>query len=322
MHVSWLRRALLAAACVSAVVVAACGGGTVVSQFNPTRVVAFGDAFSDVGQRGSRYTVNDSSPVLWNTQVASRYGLTIAPSASGGLGYATGSARVNTVPDAAGNATTLSIVQQVDAFVAGQAFSLNDLVLVNGGIADVVAETRAVVAGTSNDAQALAATQQAAVVLAAQVKRMVDAGARRVGVVGPYDLGRSPYASQTGQNSRLTNLASQFNVKLKTELFGYNIADRVLYIDAEYYYNLVIQNPGSPTYGTIGNVTDLACNSVDPGPGIGTGPGEVNSALCNTGTIAPGITYTATLFADRLYFTPLGNSVFGDYAFDRLRARW
>jgi outer membrane lipase/esterase len=216
----------------------------------------------------------------------------------------------------------LSVAQQVDAFLATQSFSASDLVLLNGGTGDIVAQAQAARAGTITDDQALAASRQAAADLAALAKRIVDSGARHVGVVGTYDLGRSPYAAQTGQASRLTNLAAEFNIKLKTELFGYNIADRVLYVDAEYYYNLVVQNLNNPTYASITNVTDPACNSVDPGPGIGTGAGEVNSALCTGSTITGGITPATTLFADRLYFTPVGNSLFGDYAFDRLRSRW
>ncbi|RYY81355.1 MAG: GDSL family lipase [Comamonadaceae bacterium] len=228
------------------------------------------------------------------------------------------------VPDAAGNAATPSITQQVDAFLAAQSFTGNELVLVNGGIADAVTQAEAARAGTISDAQALAAVQQAAVELAAQIKRMVTAGARRVAVAGAYDLGRSPYATQTGQASRLTTLAAEFNVKLKTELFGYNIADRVLYIDAEFYYNLVILNRGSPTYGSLSDVTSVACTSTDTGvaDSIGTGLGQVTSARCDASTIASGINYATTLFADRLYFTPVANSVFGDYAFDRIRTRW
>jgi outer membrane lipase/esterase len=322
MQVSWLRRALLAAACLSAVVVAACGGGTVVSQFNPNRIVAFGDAFSDVGQRGTRYTINDATTVSWNERIATRYGLTLRPSAAGGSGYGTGSARVSAVPDAAGDAATPSIAQQVDTFLAQSTFGPNDLVLINAGIGDIVAETAAVNGGTSTDAQAQAAVEQAAADLAAQVKKIVTAGAQHVGVVGSFDLGRTPWATQTGQAARLSNLSAQYNIRLKTDLFSFNIADRVLYIDAEFYYNLVVQNVGSATYGGINNITDLACNSIDPGPGIGTGAGQVNSALCNGSTIAPGITPALTLFADRIYVTPAAASLFGDYAFDRLRARW
>ena len=56
-----LRRALLLALCASSALLAACGGGNVESQLVPSRIIAFGDGFSDLGQGGTRYTVNDSS---------------------------------------------------------------------------------------------------------------------------------------------------------------------------------------------------------------------------------------------------------------------
>jgi outer membrane lipase/esterase len=245
MHVSWLRRALLAAACLSAVVVAACGGGTVVSQFTPTRLVSFGDAFSDLGQRGTRYTINDSA-----VQLEQPAGGALRPGARrpapAGLAFATGNARINTVPDAAGDATTLTIAQQVDAFLATQSFRPATWCWSTAAPATSWCRRKPRGPARLTDAQALAATRQAATDLAALVKRIVDSGAQHVGVVGTYDLGRSPYAAQTGQAARLSTLSSEFNIKLKTELFGYNIADRVLYVDAEYYYNLVISEPQQP----------------------------------------------------------------------------
>ena len=36
---------------------------------------------------------------------------------------------------------------------------------------------------------------------------------------------------------------------------------------------------------SIDNAVAPACNSVDPGPGIGTGAGQVNSLLCTTSTL-------------------------------------
>ena len=64
------------------------------------------------------------------------------------------------------------------------------------------------------------------------------------------------------------------------------------------------------------------CTSVDPGPGIGTGAGQVNSNLCTPNTIAAGLDYTLYLFADRVYPTPRGHQLFGDYAYDRIRNRF
>ena len=91
------RRALLAAACASSVLLAACGGGDVVSQFQPSRLVAFGDAFTDAGQRGgAQYTINDGGANNWSQRLAARYGLSLRPVSAGGSSYAIGSARVAT----------------------------------------------------------------------------------------------------------------------------------------------------------------------------------------------------------------------------------
>ena len=66
----WMRRALLALASVSALLTAACGSGTIESQLQPSRIVVFGDGFSDLGQGGTRYTVNDGGINIWTQQVA------------------------------------------------------------------------------------------------------------------------------------------------------------------------------------------------------------------------------------------------------------
>ena len=57
---NWLRRTLVLAACASAALLAACGSSTVESAVTPTRIVSFGDALSDVGYAGKRYTINDA----------------------------------------------------------------------------------------------------------------------------------------------------------------------------------------------------------------------------------------------------------------------
>jgi outer membrane lipase/esterase len=314
---NWLCRAVLMAA--SAALLAGCGSSSIESALTPARFVSFGDAFSDVGQSGSKYTVNDGSTNNWSQQMVGDFGLslTLAPSSGGGLSYARGNARVNTTPDAAGNSSTLTVKQQVDAFLASNTIGGNDVMIVQGGISDIVAEMAAVNAGTETTAQMLANLTQAGTDLGAQVRRLVQAGAKYVVVVGAYNLGRSPWATAIGQGAFLTSASSQFNNALLVSIV--DLGANALYIDAAYYLNLVTGLPGSYS---LTDASSVMCTSVDPGPGIGIGANQVNSALCNTSTITSGLNYNLYAFADQIYLTPVVQRLFGDYAYGRLRARW
>jgi outer membrane lipase/esterase len=313
----WMRRALLALAAASALLIAACGSGTIESQLQPARIVAFGDGFSDVGQSGSRFTVNDASVNIWVHQVAASFGVPLTPVSSGGTSYATGNARITVKPDAAGSSATPTVTEQVDLFLAGGAIGTNDLLIINGGIGDIVAEVAKVDAGTQSADQMLAAVRQAGRDLGGQVRRLVQAGAAHVVVVGPYDMGKSPWARTTNQTSLLSDASGRFNDQLLLSIV--DLGANVLYVDAALLFNLMVSSP--PSY-ELTNVTDLVCTSVDAGPGIGTGAGQVNSALCTTSTLVAGADYTRYLFADRIYPTPQGHRKFGQYAYDRIRARW
>jgi outer membrane lipase/esterase len=317
MSFHWMRRGLLALASASALLVAACGSGTIESQLHPSRVIAFGDSLSDLGQGGSRYTVNDGTINIWSQAVASSFGVAVDNAAAGGTSYATGNARVNSKPSAAGSSTTPTVKEQVDQFLAGNSIAGNDLVIINGGIADIVAEMAQVNAGTQASDQMIANVRQAGRDLGAQVRRLVQAGGTHVVVVGSYDLGRSPWALSTGQAALLSDASGRFNEQLLLSIV--DLGADVLYVDAALLFNLMVSSPASYE---LANVTEIACTSVDAGPGIGTGAGQVNSALCTTGTIVPGANYATYLFADRVYPTPQGHRKFGAYAYDRIRARW
>lgn len=315
MAMQWMRRAWLLAAA-SALLLSACGGGnTVTSRLSPARVIAFGDAMADVGQDGARYTVNDGSVNNWVQYVASEYGQAITPSSQGGLDYAWGNARVAATPDAAGVASTPTVKQQIDQFLATHTIDSNDLVIVSAGTADVITQVRASLDGKQTSDQALANLDQAGSDLADQVKRLVAAGAQHVVVSGPYDLGRSPWAIQIGSDGLLHSASSQFNNRMLVSLV--NFGTTVLYVDAALYFN---QQTSSSS--KVSNYTAPVCTSIDPGLGIGTGPGQLNSHLCSTGTLVPGVDYNSFLFADLVYPTPRGHNLFGDYAFGRIRDRW
>jgi phospholipase/lecithinase/hemolysin len=315
---NWLRRSLLLAAGAAALGLAGCGSGDIASEFVPARVIAFGDSFAEMGQSGTRYTVNDGTSNIWTQQVALAYGRTLATARSGGFSYATANARIATKPDAVGNAATPTVEDQISTFLAGNSLSASgDLVLLSAGTADIVAEVAKVNAGTQTGEAAIANVRAAGRAYAAQVRRLVAAGAQHVAVAGVYDLGKSPWALQTGQATLLNQAASRFNEDLLVSLV--DMGASVLYIDTALHFNLEIASPSG--YG-LNNATDLACASVDPGVGIGTGTGQVSSGLCTPSTIVPGRDYNVTLFADRLYPTAIGHRLFGDYAYSRLRQRW
>lgn len=309
----WLRRAVLLAACASAAVLSACGSSTIESALVPSRLVAFGDGLSDLGQSGSRYTVNDGTVNVWTQQIATSYGGSLSTLASGGTSYARGHARVVGTPDDIGG-NTLTVAQQIDQFLAADKFGGNDVVLINGGLGDLLVNYKA---NISNQTSFVAAMAQAGTDLGGQVRRLVTAGAKYVVVSGMYDVSKSPWGVASGQANAISTAVLKFNSSL---LLAINdLGANVLYIDAAYYYNLVI---ASPTGYSLTDSTNIACTSVDSGVGIGIGNGEVNSSLCSTTTIGSGIDYTKYTFADKLYFTPAAQTLYGTYAYGRMKSRW
>ena len=317
MAANWMRRTALVAACASAALLAACGSSTTESAITPDRFIAFGDAYSDLGQKGSRYTVNNGSVNNWTLQLASHYQKTLAPVSSGGLSYAQGNARISAQPDAAGDASTPTITAQIDSFLAGKTFGANDIVLLNGGISDLIAGMAAVRAGTLSSTDFVAQARLNGQALAAQVRRLVAAGAPHVVVSGTYDLGKTPWATAIGQTALLNEASSRFSEALLVAIN--DLGSNALYVDAAYYVNLYTSAPGVYSFT---NATSPVCTSVDPGPGIGIGASQINSALCTSNTLVAGANVDQYVFADSVYLSPSAHRQLGTYAYDRLRARW
>ena len=317
MAANWMRRSLMVAACASAALLAACGSSTTESAISPQRMIAFGDGMSDVGQKGTRYTVNDGSVNNWTLQVASGYGKTLTASSAGGKSYAAGNARIVAKPDAAGSNTTLTVKEQIDSFLASNTFTGDDLVMINGGISDVIANMAAVNAGTMTTEQMITASRQAGTDFAAQIRRLVNAGAKYVVVAGTYDLSKTPWATDISRTTVLNSASSAFNEGLLVGIV--DLGANVLYVDLAYYVNLYTSSPSA--YG-FENATKAVCTSVDATDGIGIGAGKVNSALCTTSTLLAGANQDKYAFADSVYLTPSAQRQFGTYAYDRLRLRW
>ena len=314
---NWMRRSVLAAACAAAALVTACGSSSTESAIQPERFIAFGDGHSDLGQKGPRYTINDGSVNNWTQQLADRYGKPLASVSAGGLSYAQGNARIAATPDAAGDASTPTVTAQVDNFLAGHSFASDDLVLINGGMSDLIVGMAAVQAGTQTANDFVASASASGTLLAAQVQRLVDAGAPHVLVSGTYNLGVTPWAKAIDREELLKDASIALNEAL---LIGINdLGGKVLYIDSAYLVNLYATQPGAYNFT---NRDTPVCTSVDPGNGIGIGAGEVNSSLCNTGTLLPGANPDGYAFADKIYLTPKAQEQLGTYAYDQLRKRF
>ncbi len=299
------RVAASVAAMVALVLLASCGGGTTTeSALVPSRAIAFGDGVADVGQDGGKvYSVKDGSLTTWVQEVAANYGVSITAQSAGGQGWARGNARIALKPDAAGVATTLTVNEQVDAFLASNSIGSNDVIFLSAGTSDLLAQTAAVIAGSISPDQGVANMQAAAKALGAIASRLSDAGAKHVVVAGLYDMGRSPYAASTGQTTFMANASLAFNTALLIDMV--NLGANVLYVDTPYQYNLYINQPSS--YGFT-NATTAACTT--------------SADACTPSTIVAGADYNSYVFADGIYATPITQRRFGDVAFSRMKSRW
>lgn len=315
----WYRRLALFAGLATLAVVAGCSSSTIASAITPKRIISFGDNISDVGQTGAKYTVNDGSVNTWLEQVAKGFSLTVQPSATGGTAYGRGLARISGSADVNGNPGTLSVTQQIDAFLAKDAFTPDDIVFINGGGNDVVAEMNAVLAGKQTMDQAVANVKQVGTTLAGQVMRLVDRGANYVVVMGTYNMGQTPWAIALGKQSDLTNLSSKLNESMLVPIVAQG--KHVLYVDITYYLNLMTNPASAPIYA-LNNVIAPICNSMDTGVGIGTGSNKVNSLKCTASTLTDAAALATYGFADELHFTPVVNRMLGDYIYGRVRMRW
>jgi phospholipase/lecithinase/hemolysin len=288
------RRALLALACATMALLGACSSSEIVDPFTPTRILSVGDGFSDLGQDGKRYTVNDGSINIWTQYIAALYGLPLVASDQGGLSYARGDALVSSGPN--------SIVGQVDKLLAANKFAAGDLVVVNGGVADIV--TTAARTDITYD-QKVASLNAAGLAMAAQVNRIVQAGATHILASGVWPLGQTPLGTETGQVTNLNNLTLAFNNAFKIGMV--NLGANVLWLDTATYYNNVYYNPTA--YPPLNNVVTKACTTV-------------LVTDCTPATITPGFDYNTLLFANGVYPTPSGHRLLGSFAQIQVANRW
>lgn len=281
----------------------ACGSGDIVSALQPNRFISFGDGLSDLGQGGNRYTINDGTVNTWADRVANRYGKTLTAQAAGGLGYAQGHGATEAMPR--------SLEAQITAFLASQTFGATDVVLMNVPLSYVLLPATAVKAGTLTEAAALQQIAANGVAFAAQVRRLIAAGAKYIVVAGIYDVGRSPYGIAlvvpgllTSETQQSSASVTRLNDTIKIELA--QLGANVLFVDAAFLVNRNVQF--GPNWGFVNSNTAVCTTPT--------------ALTCTDSTLTAGASKTQYLFADNIHLTPAGNQQLGDYAYDQLRGRW
>ena len=319
---NWMRVGAAALATGACALLVACGSGVVSDldfqkgtqlRSDPSseqgRILVVGDDFSDFGQNGYVYSVNDGSR-NWIQQLAHHYGVTIKTQADGGWGYAQGQARVDS-PDTTSGTSAPSVKEQVTQLLAdARPLRKNDVVFINGGMWDIVDSVEA--HGSVDAPVVVNEVKAAAKALAGQVLRLLDAGAGHVAVTGVYDLGTSLWASPRSkprEGGKITDLSIAFNDQLQLVLV--DEGDSVIYLDAAQFYRFVYDDDKRERFG-VTNVNDKACGST---------PVE----NCNPGNAAAD--YNKYLFADALHFTPyvwrlFGSDDAGENAYQRFSDRW
>ena len=109
------------------------------------------------------------------------------------------------------NASTPTVVKQIDTFLAGNKITNDDIFVVSAGVSDVIANTNAFLNGTITEEQLRASVVQAGADLAVQVRRLNSAGAKHIVVTGTYDLSRSPWAKAINKEALLSSLSIALN---------------------------------------------------------------------------------------------------------------
>lgn len=308
MKTSWFSRAAAVALVAAASLLAACGSGSTVQQLTPTRFMAVGDGMIDLGHDGKRYTINDGS-MLWTQQLASHFGLTLADSSTGGLSYARGNARIIAADPTGGGAPSLSA--QVDALLArlNNKFEDSDVIILSGGHTDIVTAVNE----TGISATTTATVKAAGTALGDLAKRLSEAGAKHVVVSGVYNLGLSPWARAQGEAkaNAIRDLSVAFNDAMLLSLADTKWGRTVLAINPGLFYNLIANETKDPLFA---NAKDPVCITPD-------------ATTCTNNTLVSGAKVEQYLFADKLYFTPLanrlyGSSSYGNNAYSSLRDHW
>jgi len=321
------------AALMSACALVGCGGASsTVNPLTPTRIIAFGDAFSTVDTSGyATYSVNTSET---NATVASRiattYGFTMKNySASSSSALASGTA----YSYAAGTATASTTATQISTYLANNTPGSSDLFIITAGTQDIVA------ASTGYNSTNTAAIAAAATALTTAIQSLTNAGAQYVLVVQPVNVARTPWAVANSYTSAAqaysydtgtacVSFSCLLSTKLNAAYPSTSSHQPILLADLMSYFNLITGTTSTGSLNTfssygVTNPDVVACTTWNSLPAL---PG------CTTSTVTTGTNtytstawdYTTSVFAYSYYVSPLANRLLADYIYNYnfYRAGW
>jgi phospholipase/lecithinase/hemolysin len=307
-----MRAVALLAACA----LVGCGGASsTVDPLVPTRVIAFGDAYSAVDATTGAGTFTVQTGETDNTvagRIAAKYGFVLnGTTTSGGFSYANGTLNSGKVSD---------VGIQINTYLGnvGNSIGAKDLIIITVGSQDIYYAAP----GNSTGNLATAATN-----LTSYIQRLTNAGAKYVLVVLPINMARSPWGlsgvnatSATIQalsydtGTQCLSFSCQLSTKLNAAYPATSSHQPILLTDLMSYSNLftgTIATGTTDTYVSYGvtNPNTAACNA---GGTSGCATGAVNA------------NYASYVFADTLNLTPFANRLLADYIYNYnfYRAGW
>jgi hypothetical protein len=311
------RRWLQALAVAGCALLASCGGSQV-TPFVATRLLAFGDELTAIEADGSKYSINgfkqltsggvttdDPSTLdctrfpIWIQAVATSFALAF-DRCLGTAGEAGGQVLARAGHKVADFAGQIAAVQ-------GNPLGEKDMALVMFGLNDIL-ELYANYPATGRD-DLLAEARVRGEALGAQINQLALSGPAVVVLTMP-DIGLSPFAqaqnTSTGDPTRsrlISDLVAAFNNRMSVVLINDGRLIGLAYGDIE------TQNEvKSPTAYGLTNVVDPACQATAVLP------------ACTTATLVDTATATTWLWADSLRLSPAGQARLGLLAQARARS--
>ena len=318
------RRAAIGGVLAAMLGLAACGGSEPVSDFHPARFIAFGDETSSIldidgNFNGHKFSVNGTN-INDNTAVDCRghpnWLQTLAAAYGPNFVFPTCNPEGSAVFDppnrirATVGARADDLAAQIDAQLAESDFRDGDLVTVLVGANDVLAQYQQY--PTVSEVDLTANVEAAGTLVARQVNRIADAGAKVIIATIP-DVSLSPFGIaekaahiDTDRQALIRRLVDAFNTALKLQLE--NDGHKIGLVLLDEAVRQVVKFPGS--HGILDGshaVCDLSKSQLTP-------PSTLD---CTEFTLIPFGSGATFLWADDRHMSSGGQAMLGQLAASR-----